>query len=159
MPENRKSSGNIIVAVGMKAAIAIAISVFLLACSQTNQVSMVGYWTPGISCDRRFFEMTKDFKFYQWKWDKKWDGYVKDPDVTPSSYTLTGNNKITISGINRKEKKQILSGTFERISAISAAKIKISNVKVTRDEQPVKDAPAEIILTKCDENIAELLKK
>ena len=156
MPENRKSSGNIMMAVRIKAAIAIAVSLFLLACSQTSQVSMAGYWTPGKSCDRRFFEMTKDFKFYQWKWDKKWDGYVKDADVTPSSYTLTGNNEITISGINRKEKKQILSGIYERISA---AKIKISNLKVTRNNQPVKDAPAEIILTRCNEKFTELLKK
>ncbi len=156
MPENRKSSGSIIVAVGIKSAIAIAVSVFLLACSQINQRSMVGYWTPGKNCDQRFFEMTKEFKLFQWKWNKKWDGYGRDPDAKPSNYALTGNNGITISGVDRKGRKQNFSGNIERISD---DKIKIINVKVTRDNQAVKDAPSEIILTRCNEIITELLKK
>ena len=156
MLENRKSSGNIIMAVGIKAAIVTAASVFLLACSQTSQVSMAGYWTPGQNCDRRFFEMTEDGKLYQWKWDKKWDGYVKDAEIKPSSYALTGNNKITISGVDRKGRKQIFAGT---IAQISDAKIKISNLTVTRNNQPVKDAPSEMFLNRCDENITEQIKK
>lgn len=156
MPENRKSPGKIIVWFGMHAAIVFAVSVFLIACSQNLKDLMVGYWTPGKSCDRRFFEMTIDLKFYQWEWEKNWDGYGRNPNANPSTYALTDNNVITVNGVDSRGKKQNFTGKVERISE---DKIKILNVKATRDNQAVKDAPTEIILTRCEENIAEQLKK
>lgn len=156
MPENRKSAGNSMVSFGMNAAIVIAVSAFLLACSQSTQESMVGYWTPGNSCDRQFFELTTDSKFYQWTWEKNWDGYSKVPGVKPSNYVLSDKNEITISSIDKKGRKQKFTGKIEQISK---SKIKIVNVKMTRDNQTVKNAPPEINLTRCEGNIAELLKK
>lgn len=156
MPANRPSPGKFIRSFGIHAGAAIAVSLLLLACAQSLQKTMVGYWTPGNSCDRRFFEMTNDLKFYQWKWEKNWDGYSRISKVKPSSYALSKKNEITISGTDGRGKTQRIIGKVERISD---DKIKISDVKATRDNQPVKDAPREIILIRCDESVAELLKK
>lgn len=155
MPEKHKSPGNIIGVAAIKITLVLVVSMFFLACSQNELGSVAGYWTPGNNCEQRFFELTNDSKLYQWKWDKRWNGYNRDTEIKPSDYGLFEKNIISISGIDKKNRKQNFTGEIIRVSN---TKLKITDIYATRDGQPVKNAPAEITLTKCGKHISEQIK-
>lgn len=162
MAENQKSFRNFIIAAGIIVAMVSGIAMFFITSGQKNNSFMVGYWgyldDYGIRkpCAEELFEITKDNKFYPWKYEKKWGGHGRDPDITSTSYSLNDKNEITIKKFRQRRNVGGITGVVERISD---SKVKFRNVIGTQLGIFEESGRSEFILVRCDEEITKKLAK
>jgi len=162
MVETGKSSKKYLIAAGLVIAVIAAIVALSIISGEKEKSFMVGYWgvlddfAPGKPCSEEFFEITMDGKFFPWKYEKKWGGHGRDPDITSTSYNLNDKNEITVKKFRQGRSAGGITGVVERISA---SKVIIRNVKGTQLGIFALSGAPEIILIRCPKEVTDILVK